>query len=101
MDKLTGPAFSNDHFEQLDAWLRRKRHGIVDVVTLEGFLTAIVIGPDLISPQLWLRQLEAGGEEVMHATWSVRIAPALRAIHAYWLPYRRAMQAQLEGAVRH
>jgi len=201
MESLTGPVFSDDDFEQLNAWLLRKRHGIVDVVTLEGFLTAIVIGPNMISPQLWLpsvwgkgkpqfrnleelnhfvalvmglyneiavcfqrdpeafepsfyesplndktviivdewcdgfirgmrldsegwkplkrerpdllkplelfgtragwRKLEAGGEEAMHAIWSVRIAPAVRAIYAYWLPYRRAMQARPEGAVRH
>jgi uncharacterized protein len=201
MESGTGPSFSDDDFERLNRWLLRKRHGIVDVVTLEGFLTTIVIGPNTIPPQLWLpsvwgkgkrqfksleelnqfvalvmglyneiavcfeqdpdafepsfyesplndkkviivdewcdgfirgmrldaegwkplkrerpdlllpmelfgtragwRKLEAGGEELMHATWSVRIAPAVREIFAYWLPYRRAMRVQAEGAVRH
>jgi uncharacterized protein len=201
MENPAGHSFSDDDFEQLNAWLLRKRHGIVDVVTLEGFLTAIVIGPHTISPQLWLpsvwgrgkrlfrnleelnrfvalvmglyneiaicfeqdpdafepsfyesplndktviivdewcdgfirgmrldregwkplkrerpdlllpmelfgtragwRKLEAGGEEAMHAAWSVRIAPAVRAIFAYWLPYRRAMRERAESPVRH
>jgi uncharacterized protein len=63
--------------------------------------------PDLLKPlelfgtRAGWRKLEAGGEEAMHATWSVRITPAVRAIHAYWLPYRRALQAQLESAIRH
>jgi uncharacterized protein len=193
--------FSDDDFEQLAAWLLRSRSGICDIVTLEGFLTAIIIGPNTISPLLWLakilgsdkrrfrgleernrfvslvmglyneivscfeqdpgafepsfyetpfndqtviivdewcegfikgmrqdvegwkplrrdrpdllkplelfgtragwRKLEAGGETAMHATWSVRIAPALREIYAYWLPYRRAAQATPGNAIRH
>jgi uncharacterized protein len=180
--------------------LRRAR-GIFDIVTLEGFLTAMVIGPNTISPMLWLpkvwgkgkpqfqdleelnrfvalvmglyneivacfeqdpgafepsfyewplndktviivdewcdgfikgmrmdsegwklmkrdrpellkpmelfgtragwRKLEEGGETAMHATWSVRIAPAVREIYAYWLPYRRAVEAMPENAIRH
>jgi uncharacterized protein len=201
MEDPVGAPFSDDDFELLDAWLHKRRRGILDIVTLEGFLTAIVIGPNTISPQLWLpkvwgkgkpqfkdlgelnhfaalvmglyneiagcfeqdpatfepsfyerrfddqnvvivdewcegftkglrldtegwkplkrelpdllkpielfgtragwRKLEQGGEAAMHATWSVRIAPAVRAIYAYWLPYRRAMQATPETAVRH
>jgi hypothetical protein len=31
----------------------------------------------------------------------VRIAPAVREIYAYWLPYRRAVQAIPENAIRH
>ena len=201
MEDLVSPPFSDDDFEQLDAWLHRRHSGILDVVTLEGFLTAILIGPNTISPMLWLpkvwgkgkpqfkdleelnhftalviglyneiavcfeqdpesfepsfyerrfddqtvvvvdewcegfikgmrvdtegwkplqrerpdlvkpmelfgtragwRKLEEGGEAAMHATWSVRIAPAVRDIFAYWLPCRRAVQATPENAVRH
>ena len=201
MEDLVSAAFSDNDFEQLDAWLQRRRSGILDIVTLEGFLTAIVIGPNTISPMLWLpgvwgkgkpqfkdieelnhfvalvmglyneiancfesdpatfepsfyerplndetvvivdewcagfikgmrldtegwkplkrdrpellkpmelfgtragwRKLEAGGEAAMHASWSARIAPAVREIYAYWLPYRRAMQAAPENAIRH
>lgn len=201
MEASASAPFSDDDFEQLDAWLRRRRTGILEIVTLEGFLTAIVIGPNTISPMLWLpkvwgkgkpqfkdleelnhfaalvmglyneiaahfeqdptgfepsfyeRQyddqtvvivdewcegfikgmrldavgwkplkrerpellkpmelfgtragwckLEEGGEAAMHATWSVRITPAVREIYAYWLPYRRAMQAMPENAIRH
>ena len=44
-----------------------------------------------------------GGLEAFEAraTWSVRIAPAVREIYAYWLPYRRAVQAIPENAIRH
>ena len=36
------------------------------------------------------RELKAGGEVAMHAKWSVKVAPAVRDIYAYWLPYRRS-----------
>jgi uncharacterized protein len=201
MDNVENASFSDNDFEQLAAWLQRRHSGILDIVTLEGFLTAILIGPNTISPMLWLpkvwgkgkprfkdleelnrfvalvmglyneiagcfeqdpaafapsfyerplndktviivdewcegfikgirvdregwkplkrerpdllkpmelfgtragwRKLEAGGEAAMHATWSVRIAPAVREIYAYWLPYRRAVQAIPENAIRH
>jgi uncharacterized protein len=201
MEPTAGSSFSDEDFEQLDAWLLKRAKGIYDIVTLEGFLTAIVICPNTISPMVWLpkvwgrgkpefkdledlnrfvglvmglhnelagcfaqdpasfepsfyesplndktviivdewcdgfvkgmrmdseawkplkrerpellmpmelfgtragwRKLEAGGEAAMHATWSVRIAPAVRAIHAYWLPYRRAALAMPGDAVRH
>jgi uncharacterized protein len=197
----TGTSFSDDDFEELNAWLLKRARGICEIVTLEGFLTAIVIGPNTISPMLWLpevwgkgkpqfknlrelnhftalvmglhneitgcfqqepanfepsfyerplndktviivdewcegfikgtrmdtdgwkplrreradllkpielfgtragwRKLEAGGEAAMHATWSVRVAPAVRGIYAYWLPYRRAMHAPPAKDMRH
>jgi uncharacterized protein len=201
MGTAADPSFSEDDFKRLDAWLLKRAKSIDDIVTLEGFLTAIVIGPNKISPMLWLpkvwgsgkpqfkdlddlnrfvslvmglhnelavcfeqapetfepsfyespltdktviivdewcsgfvkgmrmdaegwkplkreqpellkpmelfgtraglRKLEAGGEETMRATWSVRIAPAVRAIQAYWLPYRRVALALPGDAVRH
>ena len=181
--------FSQDHFETLADWLTRRATSIFDIVELEGFLTAIVIGPNTLSPVKWLpkvwggkapkfkdleemnkfialvmsyynsivavfesepgqfeptfyerevggkkivivdewctgflkgmrldapgwkllkrerpellkpmelfgtpagwRELKGGGDERMHATWSPRIAPAVRDIYAYWLPHRR------------
>lgn len=36
------------------------------------------------------RELKADGEVAMHAKWSVKVAPTVRNIYAYWLPYRRA-----------
>jgi len=201
METLVRTPFSDDDFEQLSSWLLKRARGIFDVVTLEGFLTAVVIGPNTISPLMWLpkvwgkgkpqfkdlnelnrfvalvmglyneiascfeqdptafepsfyerpfndktviivdewcdgfvkgtqvdpegwkplkrerpellkpmalfgtragwRKLEAGGEAAMHATWSVRIAPAVREIYAYWLPYRRAVEASPGDAIRH
>jgi uncharacterized protein len=186
-------AFTEENFQALDAWLQRRRTGFYDIVTLEGFLTAIVIGPNTLMPTIWLpkvwggrephfrdleemnrfvalvmglyndiaqhfeldsagfeptfyqntqgrkpivivdewcvgfikgmrldanawkllanerpellkpmklfgtragwRELSAGGEAKMHAKWSVRVAPAVRDIYAYWLPYRRALLA--------
>jgi hypothetical protein len=53
MDNVVNASFSDNDFEQLDAWLQRRRSGILDIVTLDGFLTAIVIGPNTISPMLW------------------------------------------------
>jgi uncharacterized protein len=181
--------FSNEDFETLSAWLLRRRKGIFDIVELEGFLTAIVVGPNTLSPLAWLpkvwggkqpdfkgleemnrfvalvmrfynsiawifettpgefvptfyerrvegkkviivdewcegfmkgmrldsagwkplkrerpellkplelfgtpagwRELKKGGEATLHATWSRRIAPAVRDIHAFWLPHRQ------------
>jgi len=193
--------FSEQDFDELAGRLRRRAKGIFDIVELEGFLTAIVIGPNSIIPMLWLpkiwggaqpkfqdlaelnhftalimayhneivgefehspqmfeptfyesevegrriaivdewcsgflkgmrldtpgwksikrerpdllkpiqlfgspagwRELESGGEAPMHATWSPRIAPAVRDIHAYWLPHRIALHAVRQGARLH
>lgn len=201
MESIPGTSFSEEDFKQLDEWLGHRGKGIADIVTLEGFLTAIIIGPNTVSPMQWLpkvwgkgkpqfkdleelnrfvalvmglhnevaicfeqdpaafepsfyeapfndktviivdewcegfvkgmrvapegwkalrrerpdllkplelfgtragwRKLEAAGETAMHATWSVRVAPVVREIHAYWLPYRRAMQATPQSAIRH
>lgn len=192
--------FSEQALDTLDAWLRRRPVGLFDIVTLEGFLTAIVIGPNAISPVQWLpkvwggrapkfrdldelnrftalvmayhnhiavhfetdpthfaptfyqnkvgrktilivdewcegfmkgvrldakawkplererpqllkpirlfgtragwRELKAGGEVAMHATWSVRVAPAVRDIYSYWLPFRRAQIVADSPSVR-
>ncbi len=192
---------SDDEFEELDAWLERRSTGICDIVELEGFLTAIVIGPNTVSPNLWLpkvwggrapkfkdlaemnhfialvmglhndlvlifdqapeqfrptfyeskvevrrvqivdewcvgflkgmrldpagwkplkreqpellkpielfgskagwRELKAGGDEKMHRRWSPKIAPAVRSIHAYWIPHRIAQYRQQHGDPLH
>jgi hypothetical protein len=51
--------------------------------------------PDLLKPielfgtrGVW-RELKAGGEAAMHATWSPRIAPAVREIYVFRLPHQR------------
>jgi len=184
------PVFSEQAFDELDAWLQRRPVGLFDIVTLEGFLTAIVIGPNMISPVRWLprvwggrapqfrdldelnrftalvmayhndiavqfeidsahfaptfyqrkvgrktilivdewcegfmngvrldakawkpleserpqllkplrlfgtragwRDLKAAGGVAVHAKWSVRVAPAVRDVYLYWLPFRRS-----------
>jgi uncharacterized protein len=196
MNPLPSP-FTDEDFEELAAWLERRRAGITDIVELEGFLTAIVISPNTLSPNAWLpkvwgskapkfrdleemnyfialvmglyndmvvifdqapgefrptfyeskaggrrvqivdewcvgflkgmrldsvgwkplkrerpeilkpielfgskagwRELKAGGDEAMHRRWSPKITPAVRAIHAYWIPHRLAQERQLRG----
>ncbi len=191
---MIGAEFSNEDFETLSDWLLRRGKGIFDIVELEGFLTAIVIGPNTLSLLSWLpkiwggkhpdfrdleemnrfvalvmrfynnivltfetspgefaptfyesqvkrktviivdewcaglmkglrldsaswkllkrerpellkplelfgtragwRELEAGGEAAMHEKWSPRIAPAVRDIHAFWLPHRRRVVSE-------
>jgi len=182
--------FSDKDFGTLGDWLFRRRKGIYDIVELEGFLTAVIIGPNTLSPFAWLpkvwggkhptgfkdlnelnrlialvmgfynsivavfetapdefeptfyqskrkgrrinivdewcvgfikgmridstgwkllkrerpellkpielfgtrggwHECEAAGEVKMHAVWSPRVAPAVRDIHAYWLPHRQ------------
>ncbi|MGO9632560.1 MAG: UPF0149 family protein [Steroidobacteraceae bacterium] len=200
MNPLASP-FTDEDFEQLAAWLERRRAGITDIVELEGFLTPIVIGPNTLSPNAWLpkvwggkapkfkdleemnhfialvmglyndlvlifdqapaefrptfyeskvrgrrvqivdewcvgflkgmridragwtplkrerpellkpielfgslagwRELAAGGEEKMHRRWSPKITPAVRSIHAYWVPHRIAQERQLRGDSLH
>ena len=187
---ISAPQFSQREFDALAEWLLRRGKGIYDIVGLEGYLTAVVIGPNTLSPLRWLpnvwggaqpkfrdlnelnqftglvvgfyndialqfdrapdrfiptfyeskvdgkrvqvvydwcvgflkgmrldaagwkplkqqrpdllkplqlfgtragwSELEAGGEEKMHRLWSRKIAPAVRQIHAFWLPHRRA-----------
>ena len=191
-------SFTDQDFETLSEWLMRRRQGMVDIIELEGFLTAIVIGPNTLSPLAWLpkvwggkapkfkdldelnrfvalvmgyyneivsifeqmpdqfeptfyqskdrgivivdewcvgfikgtrldtegwtplkqqrpellkpielfgtrtgwREFEASGEEAMHATWSPKITPAVRAIYQFWLPHRQmAMSPASPGCV--
>jgi uncharacterized protein len=54
------PSFDDDAFDQLADWLRRRRTGITDIVELEGFLTALVIGPNTVSPTQWLPKVWGG-----------------------------------------
>jgi len=195
------PLMSNDPFDELADWLTLRRTGITDVVELEGFLTALVVGPNTLSPTLWLpkvwggrtpkfkdvaelnrfmalvialyneialtfdqapqtfrptfyesklekrrvvivdewcsgflkgmrldaqgwkplkrdrpellkpielfgspagwKECEAGGEEKMHRRWSPKVTPAIKAIHAYWIPHRIAQHRQLQGEKVH
>ena len=52
--------FSDKDFETLGNWLVRRAKGISDIVELEGFLTAIVIGPNTLSPLAWLPKVWGG-----------------------------------------
>jgi uncharacterized protein len=52
--------FTEIEFEELSQWLERRSRGILDIVELEGFLTALVIGPNLVNPALWLPKVWGG-----------------------------------------
>ena len=60
--------------------------------------------PDLMKPlelfgtSAGFRELDAGGADKMHALWSPRIGPAVRDIHAFWLPHRQRLLAQRLGS---
>lgn len=54
--------FSDEDFKTLSDWLMRRGKGIFDVVELEGFLTAIVIGPNTLSPLAWLPKVWGGNQ---------------------------------------
>lgn len=51
---------SDQDFKELDGWLMRRRTGITDMVELEGFLTAIIIGPTTLMPMAWLPKVWGG-----------------------------------------
>jgi uncharacterized protein len=57
---LQAPPFSDADHQRLDEWLARRSTGITDIVELEGFLTAIVIGPNTLLPTLWLPKVWGG-----------------------------------------
>ena len=52
--------FSDEDFETLSDWLIRRGKGIFDIVELDGFLTAAVIGPNTLSPLKWLPKVWGG-----------------------------------------
>jgi uncharacterized protein len=54
------PFLTDDDYDELADWLTRRRTGITDIVELEGFLTALVIGPNTVSPTLWLPKVWGG-----------------------------------------
>jgi uncharacterized protein len=45
---------NEEQFDALAAWLEQRPAGIKDILELEGFLTAVVIGPNRIDPAVWL-----------------------------------------------
>jgi uncharacterized protein len=47
------------------------------------------------TPEGWTELDAAVDEAVMHAEWSSKIEPTVRAIHAYWLPYREGSAVTL------
>jgi len=57
---MIGAQFSDEDFDTLSDWLSRRGKGITDIVELEGFLTAIVIAPNTLSPLTWLPKVWGG-----------------------------------------
>lgn len=60
---MIGAQFSDEDFATLSDWLGRRDKGIADIVELEGFLTAVIIGPNTLSPALWLPKIWGGGKK--------------------------------------
>ncbi len=54
--------FSQRDFDTLADWLLHRGKGICDIIELEGFLTAIVIGPNTLSPLKWLPKVWGGAQ---------------------------------------
>jgi yecA family protein len=54
------PFLTDDDYDELADWLEHRRIGITDIVELEGFLTALVIGPNAVSPIVWLPKVWGG-----------------------------------------
>jgi uncharacterized protein len=193
-------AFSDQDFDVLQAWLLLCDGGITDITELEGYLTALVVGPVTLKPSRWIpkifgrtemfrtqeefaefvrlvlgfhddiascfedepvrfqptcyearvegkrvlivegwcqgfmkglrlnapawrplrrdhpdllkplqllgtragqRTIAAGDAVALHGKWSRQVAPAVRAIHAYWLPQRQSEFVDLPPATLH
>ncbi len=56
---------SDQEIEELDEFLMSDAtpDGSMDIVTLDGFLTALVIGPGLVAPSVWLKTIWGGQGE--------------------------------------
>jgi uncharacterized protein len=60
MTTFQPPQFSDGDFDLLEALLMRRSKGITDIVELEGFMTALVVGPATLMPSAWLPKLFGG-----------------------------------------
>jgi uncharacterized protein len=60
MPTLQPPEFSDADFDLLETLLMRRSKGIFDIVELEGFLTALVIGPVTLMPSTWMPRVFGG-----------------------------------------
>ncbi len=56
--------FSARDFKTLGDWLMRRGKGISDIIELEGFLTAVVVGPNTLSPLAWLPKVWGGKQPI-------------------------------------
>jgi uncharacterized protein len=167
------PFLTDDDYDELADWLEHRRIGITDIVELEGFLTALVIGPNAVSPIVWLPKVWGGrkpkftdlaemnrfvalvmglfndivfcfeqapeefqptfydskvkGRRIIivdewcwgflkglrldpkgwkplkreRRLWSPKVTPAVKAIHAYWIPHRLAQVRRQAGQTTH
>jgi uncharacterized protein len=56
MDVIPDTPLSNEEIHELDIFLMSDAtpDECMDIVALDGFLTALAIGPELVSPSVWL-----------------------------------------------
>ncbi len=64
MNLILDTPLSNEEIHELDAFLisGATPDDCMDIVTLDGFLTALAIGPRMVPPSVWL-PLVWGGEK--------------------------------------
>lgn len=106
---------TDDELDRLDAWLDAAAGPITDAEALDGFLVALVIGPDLVLPSQYLQLVFGAGKEgeedagvvfqnmaeaqdalnLVQRHWN-RIADTL-ARNKYWLPLVTDVEEDLPG----
>ena len=77
MDVIPDTPLSNAEIRELDIFLMSDAtpDECMDIVALDGFLTALAIGPELVSPSVWL-PLVWGGEKRESRLRNLRHTPS-------------------------
>jgi uncharacterized protein len=67
MDVIPDTPLSNEEIHELDIFLMSDAtpDECMDIVALDGFLTALAIGPELVSPSVWLPLVWGGEKELV------------------------------------
>jgi uncharacterized protein len=67
MDVIPDSPLSNEEIHELDAFLMSDAtpDECMDIVTLDGFLTALAIGPELVPPSVWLPLVWGGDKKLV------------------------------------
>jgi uncharacterized protein len=65
MDAILKTPLAAEEIRELEVFLMSDAtpHDCMDIVTLDGFLTALAVGPELVPPSEWLARIWGGREE--------------------------------------